>query len=218
MTQLESLFCFYVTESKPFILTQREYVQKIASAAVHTRDRMRSDNPFNMKRVRIISERGVRGGGGDVGSCPSDRNKGGCVQDLRRARSARFESAISHFTLGQPPVLSLTRSHWLTTLPIFEAARGGLAGLATLRAALGTYALTLPTGGETWISRFVCTSYFFFSPYASSCRGQKPCTDATVLFFPSVLPQNQLCQICALIRFSKMFSKIRREVTSTFCF
>lgn len=62
MTQLESLFCFYVTESKPFILSQLEYVRKIASAAVQTRDRMRSDKPFNAKRVRISSEEGVGGG------------------------------------------------------------------------------------------------------------------------------------------------------------
>lgn len=107
MTQLESLFC-YVTESKPFIPSQLEYVRKIASAAVQTRDHMRSDKPFNVERVRISSEEGVGGGGGS--SLRPERG-GGCVRDPRRARSARFESAISHFTLGQPPVLSLTRSH-----------------------------------------------------------------------------------------------------------
>lgn len=71
-----SSFVFYVTESKSFILTQRECVRKIASAAVQTRDHKRSDNPFNVKRVRISSEWVLRGGRADVGGRPSDQNEG----------------------------------------------------------------------------------------------------------------------------------------------
>lgn len=88
MTQLESLFCFYVTESKPFIPSQLEYVRKIASAAVQTRDHMRSDKPFNVERVTISSEEGVGGGGS------SQTGTGGEVVYAIRDGRARRDSNL----------------------------------------------------------------------------------------------------------------------------
>lgn len=112
MTQLESLFCFYVTESKPFILTQRDYVQKIASAAVQTRDHMRSDNPFNVKRVRISSERGVRGrkrGGGESSLTPEReglcaRSETGALGEIRICDKSFHTWSASSFVSDSKPL------------------------------------------------------------------------------------------------------------------